>query len=103
MRRRGLPARAPEVGLGLPGQGEVDQPLAVTDGLRELLQQLVDPGVSRRGESGDRPLQVRAVVIRGVQNGAIIAPEAPSTCTGTSRPVSSWKASRAWQISATGS
>ena len=36
-------------------------------------------------------------------NGATNAPDAPSTCTGMSSPVSASNASRAWQISSTGS
>ena len=36
-------------------------------------------------------------------NGATNAPDAPSTCTGTSRPVSSCRSSSAAQISLTGS
>jgi hypothetical protein len=39
----------------------------------------------------------------GSRKGAIIAPDAPSTCTGTSSPVSACRASSAAQISATGS
>ena len=39
----------------------------------------------------------------GSMNGATKAPEAPSTWTGTSMPVSAWKASSASQISCTGS
>ena len=36
-------------------------------------------------------------------NGATNPPEAPSTCTGTSSPVSAWWRSSAAQMSATGS
>ena len=36
-------------------------------------------------------------------NGAIIAPDAPSTCTGMSRPVSSWNLSSRSHSSAIGS
>jgi hypothetical protein len=39
----------------------------------------------------------------GSQNGATIAPDAPSTCTGTSGPPPSRSRSSAAQISATGS
>ena len=39
----------------------------------------------------------------GSRKGATKAPEAPSTCTGTFRPVRSWRSSSAAQISATGS
>ncbi|CAM5621396.1 hypothetical protein SALBM311S_10790 [Streptomyces alboniger] len=37
------------------------------------------------------------------RKGATIAPDAPSTCTGMSRPVRSWRASRAAHRSAIGS
>ncbi|CPU65680.1 Uncharacterised protein [Mycobacteroides abscessus] len=39
----------------------------------------------------------------GWRNGATIAPDAPSTWMGTSRPVDSWIRSRAAAISVTGS
>ncbi len=48
---------------------------------------------------GSRKSQTRS----SSRKGAIIAPDAPSTWTGTSRPVRSCKASRAAQTSATGS
>ncbi len=36
-------------------------------------------------------------------NGATNAPDAPSTCTGTSSPLLAWSSSSASQISLTGS
>ena len=48
---------------------------------------------------GSRKSHTRSVS----RNGATIAPEAPSTWTGTSSPVRSWRSSRAAHTSATGS
>ena len=56
-------AGAAEVRFGLPGLREADEVVAVSDGVRELLEQLVDAFVALRRQRRHRPRQIRSVVI----------------------------------------